>query len=296
MLASYFTKKSRVSKNNNINSTSSGDFNISTQEDITGEGSSGLSFSFAFLQDVVDETAGSTPSTTAATSTINEHRGFIEEKKLRLPQPISATQRRRARRKKVNNNQSGFRQGTTTTSNASTQEKVQKSSTIISECAMGVEQKENRNIDPTLVVALCDEEIGSRNEPKTPGGSDDAAATMTASPAASPSKYAISSPPLSSSTIAQQLKKKEVEKKKKQRQHQRKKVDPRSIARMEKQPKPISKVVQRSIGFNSNTKSSAMVNKSSLLVHCCQKQQQQKQEEHIQETSSPFTFGFDICI
>jgi hypothetical protein len=215
---------------------------------------SSQSFSFAFP---VDE-GGTTVKRTASS---------LPEDRVRQQLPQTATQRRRARRKKTSS---------TNLHGSSAHESFEEVASItVSECGADANQVGRRIRDPHPEESVDVLPLSSVQ---------DLSKTLKLD----------GSPSLPSST--RQLRKTASERQKK-KQHGKLggKMNPKEIARLEKQPKSTpSKVVQRCICFNSTAKGSAMVNKSSLLLHSSQKQQQ-KQDE-AQQHSSPFTFGFDIRI
>jgi hypothetical protein len=228
---------------------------ISTSQDgMEGKISSSQSFSFAFP---VDE-RGTTVKPTASS---------LPEERIRQQLPQTATQRRRARRKKTSNAK---------LHGSSAHESLEEAESItVSECGADANQVERRIRDSHSEESMDILVLKSVQDPSKTLNID-------------------GSPSLPSST--RQLRKIAAERQKK-KQHGKLggKMNPKEIARFEKQPKSTpSKIVQRCICFNSTAKGSAMVNKSSLLLHSCQKQQQRQDE--AQQPSSPFTFGFDIRI
>lgn len=210
--------------------------------------------SFSFAFQV-DEGGMTVPPTA---STMQE-----ERKGPKLPQ--TATQRRRSRRKKTNNAK---------IHGSSTHDKLENEFDANSECGVVAKQAETRIMDASAEGAVD---------------------LLAVNSAPNPSKNLTSdgSPSLPSSTRQLREIVSERQKKKQHGKHSGK-INPKQIAQLEKQSKPPpSKIVQKCICFNATAKGSAMVNKSSLLLHSGQKQQQ-KQDEVQQQHSSPFTFGFDI--
>jgi hypothetical protein len=210
--------------------------------------------SFSFAFQV-DEGGTTVPPTA---STVQE-----ERKGPQLPQ--TATQRRRSRRKKTNNAK---------IHGSDTHDKLENEFGANSECGVDATQAETRIMDASAEAAVDFLAVNSAPDPTKTLTSDGRPSTP-------------------SSTRHLRKIVSERQKKKQHGKHSGKK-NPKEIAQLEKQSKPpASKIVQKCICFNSTAKGSAMVNKSSLLLHSGQKQQQ-KQNEVQQQHSSPFTFGFDI--